>query len=188
MLKVMTDKLDKHSQNKPQPKTGPLTEAEKRTIRHMYVVHGWSQTDIAIALNRNKITIHKAIRRGRYKEMKQRLDNKLVQNILKNIETDLSEAFTLNLAVLKRAAMQTLRSGKDVSVKDQKLSSDIMANLFRIIQVRQGKPDSIKKVESMTDHEMRETQKEILRMMKEDPMLDVDYLMNEQNDEEPVIN
>ena len=167
-------------------KTQPLSENEIRAIRYLYCVEGWKRSKIATALNRNVHCIGSLIRRRKFVELKEKLDARIIENAITESEKSSKQIIGLTDQVIIRYLTQVIRAEEKVSAKDAKLTSDIKANIFRIHQVSQGKPDTIKKVENMTEQDFRDLAKETYLLMKQDPLLDLEEFDDEES--EPVIN
>lgn len=79
----------------------------------------------------------------------------------------------LSLRGLKEHVRRIVARSEDMSGKDAKLLSDIIANIDRIGRLESGTPTEIKRYESMTPAELKEEAKQIMEdLALEDPVVD----------------
>lgn len=179
----MQGAFEKNKDNPTPAGTGHwLTASEERTIRHLFVVEGWKAPKIAISLNRSYPTVRDYIARAKLTKLRNRVDRSILENAVTANEKQFKEIIGLNTELIRRFLLQTLRADTNISVKDAKLASDIVANYWRLYQVIQGKPETINKnLEGLTPEDQREMAAEVLRMMREDPMLDIEFLSKDKD-------
>lgn len=100
---------------------------------------------------------------------------------------DFQETVGLSTANIKEYLSQLLSQGGPKNVKEAKLISDIGANYWRIKQNAEGKADTIRKIEHMTEQEYKKEAEEVMNLIKEDPMLEfVDLEEFDPDDNTPV--
>lgn len=114
---------------------------------------------------------------NRYKphwdELKERELQKFVKKRIAKKAQELEEIVALSLGGLKEHLRRLIARGEDMSGKDAKLLSDIIANIDRIGRLEQGKPTDIKRYETMTPDELKEEARKIVAdLAEEDPIED----------------
>lgn len=98
------------------------------------------------------------------------------------MEGDVESVVSLSTAVITRHLSRLLRAEEELSPKDVKLVSDIGANYHRMLQLIKNRPTSINaNLLNMNDEQAQEAFLTVLRKMKEDPMCDMEKLLNELN-------
>lgn len=165
---------------KPDPK-GMVGYHEGRAIRFAYCVLGWPSHEIASATGRSPQTLNNYIARWNLKGLRQKVDTQITTRAVKNISKDVEEVMGLSTSAIKRYLTQVVKTEVEISAKDAKLISDITANFHRILQLIKGKPTSIAKAAEMTDELAIESLASILKKARQDPMFDMQKLLNELN-------
>lgn len=153
---------------------------ELRAIRYAYCILGWTLPRICDTLKREGKAVARAIKKHRYNQLRERIDSTLIHRAVKGMEKDVENVVSLSTSVIKRHLSRLLRAEEELSPKDVKLVSDIGANYHRMLQLIKNRPTSINaNLLNMNDEQAQDAFLTVLRKMKEDPMCDMEKLLNE---------
>lgn len=118
----------------------------------------------------NVFTKHKSSwQRLQDRELDKQIQKSLREGKLKELE----EINSLSLAGLRKYIARVVLRQAELSTKEAKLLSDIVANLDRIARLESGRPTDIKRYETMSPEELRKEAAQIVAELKEeDPVVD----------------
>lgn len=103
------------------------------------------------------------------RELERHLEKQLRDGKLKELE----DIVGLSLTGLKKWLSRLVLREAELSTKEAKLLSDVIANMDRITRLESGRPTDIKRYETMSPDELREEARTIIAELKEeDPVVD----------------
>lgn len=108
-----------------------------------------------------------------WEKLKQRAVEKTVKGFVRDKSKEIQDILALSLSGLKEHVRKLVSRNEDMSHKDAKLLSDIVANIDRIGRLELGKPTDIKRYETMSPQELKEEAAKIMKDLElEDPIVD----------------
>lgn len=165
-------------------KPGAMTTEEQSVARYMYVVESKSPREIALHLNRCYSSIFAIARRKKWQKLRDNLDKKVQTRAAKHQVKKIEDVLASTTHAIAAYFRNLIKTGEinSLSVKDIKLTSDVLANVHRIHQIAKGEPTNITKtISDMPEKDLREALKDMYRSLYEDPMFDPKSLVeNEQ--------
>lgn len=144
--------------------------ASLQESRRLYLLgHDYKVIFQATGIPRSQFNRHKK----HWDDIKERELQRFVQKRIAKKAQELEEIVALSLGGLKEHLRRVIARGEDMSAKDAKLLSDIIANVDRIGRLEQGKPTDIKRYETMSPDELKEEARKIVAdLAEEDPIVD----------------
>lgn len=109
----------------------------------------------------------------KWEQLKQRALEKTVNGYIRDKSKEIQDIVALSLSGLKEHVRKLVSRNEDMTHKDAKLLSDIIANVDRIGRLEMGKPTDIKRYETMGPQELKEEAQRIMKDLElEDPIVD----------------